>query len=65
VASVNSATGGRVSLSGLARFTIIAATMRQLPMKNAMKIDLKGMASLAALGPNTALKQNAQGDTTV
>jgi hypothetical protein len=30
-----------------------------------MKIDLKGMASLAALGPNTALKQNAQGDTTV
>jgi hypothetical protein len=48
VASVNSATDGRVSLSGLARFTIIAATMRLLPMKNAMKIDLKGMALPAA-----------------
>ena len=35
----------------LPRFTSIAATMRQLPMKNAMKIDLKGMSSRAAWEP--------------
>ena len=43
VACVNAASGWFVSLAGLARLTITAATMRLLPITNAMKIDLKGI----------------------